>query len=171
MEFYDNHKVIINPLRIKPNYIHELTQNLLVYYTGTSRLSSKIISEQIENVENNAIKQVEAMHRMKEQARQMKEALLMGEFSRMGEILNFGWKHKKKMASRITNSLIDELYDVSLRNGATGGKISGAGGGGYLVLFCPELTRYNVIRALEGYNGNFEQFEFTDKGLTTWTIH
>lgn len=171
MEFYDNHKVIINPLRIKSNYMLELAQNLLLYYTGTSRLSSNIISEQIENVENNATQQIEAMHQMKEQARQMKEALLKGEFNKMGEILNFGWMHKKKMASRITNNLIDKLYDAALRNGATGGKISGAGGGGYLILYCPELTRYNVIDALKGFNGKFENFEFTDKGLTTWTIH
>lgn len=171
MEFYNNNRVIINPLRIKSSYLHELAQNLLVYYTGTSRLSSEIISEQIKNVENNVTQQVEAMHQMKEQARQMKEALLMGEFSKMGEILNFGWIHKKRMASRISNNLIDELYDVSLGNGATGGKISGAGGGGYLILFCPALTRYNVINALKSYNGNFERFEFTDKGLTTWTIH
>lgn len=170
MEFGSDNSVIVNPLRIKQIYMNEIAHNLLLYYTGTSRLSSKIIESQMASVRKNANQQVEAMHRLKEQAGQMKEAILKGEFWRIGEILAYGWLHKKDMAAGISNRKIDELYMAALDAGATGGKISGAGGGGYMVFYCPGTTKYSVADALKGFPGTIEPFEFTDKGLTTWTI-
>jgi len=129
MEFYDNDKVIVNPLRVKPDYINELQFNILLYYTGTSRLSSKIIEAQTQNVVQKKEKSIEAMHKLKEQAVLMKEAILKGELDKIGAILDFGWQYKKQMAEGITNPVIDEIYDIAKKAGATGGKISGAGGG------------------------------------------
>ncbi len=170
MEFWNSNKVIVNPLRINPAWINELSNNLLLFFTGTSRLSSDIIAEQVVNVEKNARKQVEAMHRLKEQARQMKDAILTGEMDLIGDILAFGWKFKKEMAGGITNDLINGIYDMAINGGATGGKISGAGGGGYMVFYCPGVSRYNVAKALSNASGHVEPFEFTKNGLTTWTI-
>ena len=170
IEFGPDGTVIVNPLRIKQMHMDEIAHNLLLYYTGTSRLSSKIIESQMESVRKNSNMQVEAMHRMKEQAQQMKEAILKGEFWRIGEILSYGWKHKKEMADGISNSEIDKLYDTAIKAGATGGKISGAGGGGYIVFYCPGTSKYSVSEALGRYSGNIEKFDFTEKGLTTWTI-
>lgn len=168
MEFYDNDRVIVNPLRIKREVINELQFNLLLYYTGTSRLSSKIIDIQIKNVETKKEKSVEAMHKLKEQAILMKEALLKGNLDEIGEILDYGWKYKKKMAEGITNPVIEEIYETAKKSGALGGKISGAGGGGFMILYCPKNTRYKVIDALQKFGGEFRRYQFTKYGVETW---
>jgi len=168
MEFYDNDKVIVNPLRIKPEIINELQFNLLLYYTGTSRLSSKIIEAQAKNVKEKKEKPIEAMHKLKEQAIMMKEAILKGELDKVGEILDFGWQYKKQMAEGITNPVIDEIYETAKKAGATGGKISGAGGGGFMIFYCPGNTRYKLIETLKKFGGEFRRYQFTKYRLTTW---
>jgi D-glycero-alpha-D-manno-heptose-7-phosphate kinase len=170
MEFFPEEKVIVNPLRIKDIYLNELAYNLVLYYTETSRLSSTIIEAQKKNVLSNNQQSITAMHRLKEQSYRMKEALLKGELDKIGEILDFGWQSKKKMATGITNTLIDEIYDTAKKNGATGGKISGAGGGGYMFFYCPDNSRHKVIQALQKFGGHSHRYEFTNAGLSTWTI-
>lgn len=170
MEFFRDDKVIVNPLRIHDKYLDELAHNLILYHTETSRLSSKIIEQQSQNVINKNSKTIEAMHKLKEQAIMMKEAILKGELDKIGEILDFGWQYKKHMASGITNPFIDEIYETAIKNGATGGKISGAGGGGFIFFYCPGLTRSTVVDALKKFGGQTKRYEFTSKGLTTWTI-
>lgn len=170
MEFYDNSKVIVNPLRIKPDYINELQFNLLLFYTDTSRLSSKIIEAQAKNVVEKKEKSIEAMHKLKKQAVLMKEAILKGEINKIGGILDFGWEYKKQMAENITNPVIDEIYRTAKNAGATGGKISGAGGGGFIMFYCPENTRYKVIEALKKFSGEFRRYQFTKYGLTSWKV-
>ena len=135
----------MNPLRIKEDYANELDINLLLYHTGTSRLSAKIIEKQAQNFgKKKGNKSVEAAHKLKEQAIMMKEALLTGQFDKLGDILDFGWHYKKQMANGISNPVIDDIYATARKAGATGGKISGAGGGGYMIFYCPKNTRYNV---------------------------
>jgi len=169
MEFYKD-KVIVNPLRIKESYLDELAHNLVLYYTDTSRLSSQIIQKQQQNVLNEDKIAIEAMHQLKNQAVMMKEALLRGNLDEIGKILDFGWKYKKQMASGITNADLDKIYNSAIENGATGGKISGAGGGGYMFFYCPGNTRYQVIEALKQFGGYAERYEFTAGGLVTWTL-
>ena len=170
MEFYADDKVIVNPLRIRQEYINELEYNLLLYYTGTSRLSARIIEKQSANFSKKSKRSVEAAHKLKEQARMMKEALLTGKLDKMGEILEFGWNYKKQTADGISNAVIDELYLAAKEAGASGGKISGAGGGGFMIFYVPGNARYAVIKALEGFGGTFHRFSFTERGLTSWTI-
>lgn len=170
MEFYKDDKVIVNPLRIKDKYLHELENNLVLYYTSTSRLSSSIISEQQKNVKEKKDASIEAMHHLKEQAVMMKEALLRGAIDRIGEILDFGFQHKKNMAKGISNSQLDDIYEAAKRAGATGGKISGAGGGGFMIFYCPQNTRHAVITALEAFGGNVKRYHFTGHGVQTWSI-
>lgn len=170
MEFDADDKVIVNPLRIRENYLQELEFNLVLYYTGTSRLSSTIIAGQIENLQNQSAQSLEGMHRLKEQAFMMKEALLTGHLDRMGDILDYGWKFKKDTAADISNPAIDEIYSAATRAGAMGGKISGAGGGGYMMFYCPGNTRYSVINALESFGGEVHRLQFCERGVTTWQI-
>jgi D-glycero-alpha-D-manno-heptose-7-phosphate kinase len=170
MEFSANDKVIVNPLRIKDIYLNELAHNLVLFYTQTSRLSSKIIEAQSANVVSKNQRSIEAMHQLKKQSVMMKEALLKGDLDHIGEILDFGWKYKKQMADEITNPLLDEIYKTARKNGASGGKISGAGGGGFMVFYCPGETRYRVIEALKQFGGESKRYDFTPVGLTTWTI-
>ena len=100
----------------------------------------------------------------------MKEAILMGELDRMGEILNFGWQNKKRMARGITNPDIDKIYDSAMAAGASGGKVSGAGGGGFIMFYCPGTAKHTVMQMLAGLGGRTRRFNFTEAGLTTWKI-
>jgi D-glycero-alpha-D-manno-heptose-7-phosphate kinase len=170
MEFYNNDKVIVNPLRIRPEYMHELGNNLVLYFTATSRESAAIIKEQVKNVHNKNEKSIEAMHQLKEQAKMMKEALLKGRLHQFGEILNFGFEQKRKMADNISNSNIEAIYNAAKQAGATGGKISGAGGGGFMIFYCPGNTRYKVIETLLSFGGEVKNYAFTKYGLTSWVI-
>lgn len=169
MEFYAD-KVIVNPLRIKEAYLDELAHNLVLYYTDTSRHSSAIIKQQQQNVVNNDMAAIEAMHQLKRQALMMKEALLKGKLDEIGKILDYGWEFKKQMAPGITNINLDKLYDAALSSGATGGKISGAGGGGYMFFYCPGNARYRVIETLKQFGGSVERYDFTTTGLVSRTL-
>lgn len=170
MEFYQDDKVVVNPLRIRPEYLHELENNLLLYFTGSSRESAAIINEQVKNVTNQQQTSIEAMHQLKEQARVMKEALLKGELYKFGEILDFGFQQKRKMAANISNSHIEAVYNAAKAAGATGGKISGAGGGGFMIFYCPGNTRYAVIDALGEFGGEVKKYSFIKYGLTSWSF-
>lgn len=169
MEFLANDKVIVNPLQLKDEILYELEFNLLLYFTATQRLSATIINEQVKNVKDKNEKSVDAMHNLKEQAQQMKDSLLRGELNKIGEILHFGWTNKKQMAHSISNELIDNVYTKAITTGATGGKISGAGGGGFMFFYCPGVTKVKVAKAIEGLGGRVQSFKFTQQGLTTWT--
>jgi len=170
MEFYANDKVIVNPLRVKEKYLDELACNLVLYHTGTSRLSGLIIEEQRKNVMAGNEKSIEAMLKLKEQSIMMKEALLTGNIDKIGEILDFGWRFKKNMAQGITNPMIDDIYHAALSAGATGGKVSGAGGGGFIFFYCPGNTRDAVIKALQQFGGQAKRYEFVTGGLRSWSI-
>lgn len=170
IEFYADDKVIVNPLRIKEKYLNEMQFCTVLYYTGTSRLSSTIIDMQVRNISEKKGKPVEAMHQLKDQAIRMKEAILRGELDEIGEIMNQGWKSKKETAEGISNPAIEEIYEAAIKAGATGGKISGAGGGGFMFFYCPGQSRYKVIERLEQFGGEISKFQFTNKGVTTWTV-
>jgi len=170
MEFYEDDKVIVNPLRIKSQYLHELENNLVLYFTATSRESAFIIDEQVKNVNNKNEKSIEAMHQLKEQAKMMKEALLKGRLDEFGAILDFGFQQKRRMASNISNSRIEEIYESTKKAGATGGKISGAGGGGFMIFYCPGNTHHNVVEKLKEFGGEVKNYTFTKYGLTTWSV-
>ena len=170
MEFYSGDKVIVNPLRIRQEYLFELENNLLLYYTSTSRESAEIIRKQSRNVVDKKDRSIDAMHQLKEQAQQMKEALLKGKLAEIGEILDFGFQQKKQMAEGISNPLMEDIYSTAMAAGATGGKISGAGGGGFMIFYCPANTKYKVIRQLERFGGRHRNYQFVKHGLKTWTI-
>jgi len=170
MEFYDNDKVIVNPLRIRSQYMHELENNLVLYFTATSRESATIIKEQVKNVNNKDEKSIEAMHQLKEQAKMMKEALLKGKLDEFGEILDYGFQQKRKMAANISNSAIEEIYEAAKNAGATGGKISGAGGGGFMIFYCPGNTNHAVKEALLQFGGEVKNYTFTTYGLSSWNV-
>ena len=110
------------------------------------------------------------MHQLKEQSRMMKEALLRGKVHDIGAILDYGFRFKKQMAAGISNDRMDSIYEAALQAGATGGKISGAGGGGFMMFYCPDNTRYAVQDALKDFGGEFRDYQFTERGLFTWNL-
>ena len=170
MEFYGQDQVIVNPLRVKKEYLFELENNLLLYYTATSRESAKIIEKQRRNVVDKAEKSIEAMHQLKHQSSRMKEALLKGRLNEIGEILDFGFQQKRQMAEGISNNLMEDIYAAAKQAGATGGKVSGAGGGGFMIFYCPGITKFQVTSALAPFGGQAKSYQFVDHGLTSWTI-
>lgn len=170
MEFYEGNKVVVNPLRIKTELIEELQLNLILYYTQKTRESSTIIKQQMENTLNNKTEAVEAMHTIKEQAFLMKQALLKEDLNELGVILNQSWENKKRMAKGITNPVIDEIYASVIEAGAIGGKISGAGGGGFMIFYCTDESKFRVTKTLSKFGGEVKSYQFTNKGLTHWTV-
>ena len=170
MEFYKDDKVIVNPLRIRKKYVNELQNNIVLFYTGTSRESAKIIDKQASAINQNAQDKVEATLKVKEQSIKMKEALLRGELDKIGEILHLGWEFKKQMAEGITNPHIEELYNAAINAGSNGGKISGAGGGGFMFFYCPENSKFDVIDAISSKGIKVTPYEFSMTGLYSYSI-
>ncbi|GAB6010892.1 GHMP family kinase ATP-binding protein [Viscerimonas tarda] len=168
MEFYSADRVIVNPLRIRSEIINELSNNLLLYYTNSSRNSGDIIEKQQKNVAEQKSKSLESMHLIKQQAYELKEAILKNKLDDIGSILHAGWSHKRNMADGISTPLFEDLYNTAMNAGSTGGKISGAGGGGYVFFYCPNNTRFAVAQALEHLGGKVQPYSFTKKGLETW---
>lgn len=169
MEFYAEDRVIVNPLRVKSELIWELNYHLLLFYTKTTRESSKIIEIQQTNFKKAVPEVIEASHQLKQQAIKMKESLLTGKLSKIGEILDANWKYKRLLASGISNPKIDNIYKVATEAGASGGKISGAGGGGFMIFYCPGNSKFEVIDRLKEVGVINQMYNFQDKGLETWT--
>jgi D-glycero-alpha-D-manno-heptose-7-phosphate kinase len=161
-------QVIVNPLRIRDSTINELELNLLLCYTGVTRESANIIADQTSRVQSAESQALEGLRAQKALAVQMKAALLRGELDAFGELLGQAWSEKKKMSPLITNSLIDEAYELALRHGAAGGKVTGAGGGGYILFYCDFTRKHRVAEALEKLGAEVTEFSFERKGLTTW---
>jgi D-glycero-alpha-D-manno-heptose-7-phosphate kinase len=170
MEFYKDDKVIVNPLRIRKKYVNELQNNIVLFYTGTSRESAKIIDKQASAINQNAQDKIDATLKVKEQSIKMKEALLRGELDKIGEILHRGWEFKKQMAEGITNPHIEELYNAAIKAGSNGGKISGAGGGGFMFFYCPENSKFDVIDAISSKGIEVTPYEFSMTGLYSYSI-
>jgi len=171
MEFYSQDRSIINSLRIKNWIICELEASLLLFFTGISRESAKIIADQSANVNSGSIESIEAMHGIKREAIEMKEALLRGSFGNLAESMQRGWENKKRSSASISNSFIDEVYQDALKSGALAGKVSGAGGGGFMLFLVPTEKRVNLIRALSKYNGEISNCHFTNTGCQAWRVY
>lgn len=170
MEFYTGDRVIVNPLRVKNWIIQELEASMILYFTGMSRESARIIDEQTRNVTNREQKSVDAMHQLKDDALVMKEALLKGEMPDFASVLGRSWEAKKNMAHSITNPYIDAVYEAAIKAGALSGKISGAGGGGFMMLMVDPVSKRDVIRQLDSFDGHVVNFHFTKHGTVGWKI-
>jgi D-glycero-alpha-D-manno-heptose-7-phosphate kinase len=170
MEFAPNNKVIINPLRIKTWIKDELEARIILYYTGISRSSELIINDQVKNTQDNDSLAIEAMHRVKETALNMKEAVLKGDMIRFGEILSSSWENKKKMSNKISSPHIEEIFTRAMENGAIAGKVSGAGGGGFMMLFVDPIDKVKVINSLETLSGYVVNFNFSNGGCHCWKV-
>lgn len=170
MEFYAEDRVVVNPLRIKDWICAELESSLVLYFTGVSRASAQIIDEQSRNVREGRQGSVDAMHRLKEEASHMKEALLRGDLVRLAEVMQAGWQAKKNSAASISNPAIDAVECLAFKNGARAAKVSGAGGGGFMMFVCDPSDRVRLVRALRGAGGTVYDSHFTPYGATSWKL-
>ncbi|SDA36898.1 dehydrogenase [Sphingomonas sp. NFR15] len=168
IEFYADDRVVVNPLRIRSSTLWELESSLLLFYTGISRESARIIADQSKNLTQGVTKTVDAMHALKAEAVRMKECILRGDFENLVETMRAGWASKKNLASSISNPHLDEVFEAALDAGASAGKISGAGGGGFMMFFVPPERRMSVIDALGRYPGQVSNCHFTEQGSESW---
>jgi D-glycero-alpha-D-manno-heptose-7-phosphate kinase len=160
--------VVVNPLRINSSTVNELEYNLLMCYTGKTRMSANIVANQTKSYVTRQKKVVAALDEMKELTIQMKNLLLRGKLAEFGALLHEAWLSKKNLDPNITNSQIDILYETARKYGALGGKILGAGGGGYLLLYCPFDKKHVIAKELEQAGGQVVPFSFGQRGLEVW---
>jgi D-glycero-alpha-D-manno-heptose-7-phosphate kinase len=170
MEFYAEGRTIVNPLRIKTWILCELEASLVLFYTGVSRESAKIISDQSNNLKQGHVDALEAMHGIKREASVMKECLLKGDFKGIVDSMLLGWENKKRSAKTVSNPHIDEIYDAAIKAGASAGKVSGAGGGGFMMFYVPPEKRMSLIHTLNRFDGQVSNCHFTKNGTMAWKI-
>ena len=170
IEFWDEERVVVNPLRVPADVTNELHGSLLLCYTGITRKSGGILRRQVEGYVSGRRESVESLERIKELTLELKEALLTGDLERFAEVLDASWHAKRRLTEGITNERIDELYAEARRAGALAGKLLGAGGGGYLLLFCPFDLRQSVGEAMERAGARVVNFHFEERGVQTWRV-
>lgn len=170
IEFGPGDRVLVNPLRIKDWVLNELEASTVLFYTGQSRESAKIIEQQIANTKVSRSDTTSAMFELKRDAQAMKEAILVGDLNAYANILGRSWEAKKRLAGTVTNPTLDEIYERALAAGALAGKISGAGGGGFFMFYVPPRSRMAVIRELSKYQGEVVNFHFTNVGAQSWIL-
>lgn len=172
MEFGKNGNVLVNPLRIKDSVSSELEASALLFYSGESRLSGEIIAEQSRNVQSGNRQAIDAMHQVKQEAFRMKEALLRGDFKLLHDVLRTSWEAKKRMASQIVNERLEMLYAKALEAGAHCARISGAGGGGFMIFLTDPMRKDQVAEALRHCenNGIVYGCHFTADGARAWRV-
>jgi D-glycero-alpha-D-manno-heptose-7-phosphate kinase len=168
IEFHGENKVIVNPLRIDPSIVHELEYNTMLVFTGATRLSSGIIGSQVSGYTERRGGVMEAMSRMKTLAIEAKDALVTGQLSVLGDILHEEWTQKKRTADSVTTPHIEEMYDEARHLGAVGGKVSGAGGGGFMFLICPFDRKPAVTEQLVRMGGQVFPVAFEPEGMQAW---
>jgi len=167
IEFHPD-AVVVNPLRMDQETLNELEYSLLLCYTGGTRLSGRILERQIASYVERRAGVVEALEAQKALAVALKNALLRRQLWDFGGLLHEAWETKKRLDQGISNPRIDEMYDEARRAGAVGGKLLGAGGGGYLLLYCRFDRKHRVAETLERLGGQVVEFGFESRGLQTW---
>lgn len=170
MEFSADDRVLVNPLRVKPWIVNELESSLMLFYTGVSRASAGIIDRQILNMEQHAAATTRAFLAVKQEAVDMKAALLKGDFRIFVESMRRGWASKKLTATGVSNELVDTIYERALAAGAQAGKVSGAGGGGFMMFFVDPALRPRVAQAMRDLPGQVYGFHFTPTGSQAWRL-
>jgi D-glycero-alpha-D-manno-heptose-7-phosphate kinase len=158
--------VDVNRVRIPEDTLNELQYCTLLCYTGTPRESARIIESQVDSFKSG--QNEEALDRSKEIAVEMKRALERGNIHQAGELLDVSWAYKKQFSSKITNPMIDKLYNAAKSAGAVGGKVSGAGGGGFMYFICDYDRKYNVAQELQKLGARVTDYMFEPNGVISW---
>jgi D-glycero-alpha-D-manno-heptose-7-phosphate kinase len=162
--------VIVNPLRLRQSHLNEFESSLVICFTGQSRASADIIRQQVGGLSALDEDTLLAMHEIKEHALAMKGRILSGDVRGMADVLMASWLSKKRTATSVSNDLVERLLEVALSAGAWAGKVSGAGGGGFLMLIVDPEKRYNLIRKLNEAGGSASAVKLTFEGAEGWAV-
>jgi D-glycero-alpha-D-manno-heptose-7-phosphate kinase len=163
-------RVVVNGLRLSADVLNELEYNLLLCHTGGVRLSSHIIEDQVARYERQESESIDALRQIKALTIEMKNAILNRRLDLIGEMLDLEWHHKKRMSDRISTPHLDELYQLARSEGALGGKITGAGGGGYMLLYTPFDRKHQVREAMRAAGCEIHEVALEPLGLQTWRV-
>jgi D-glycero-alpha-D-manno-heptose-7-phosphate kinase len=163
-------RVVVNGLKVHPDTMNELEYNLLLVHTGKVRLSSNIIADQVARYERHETSTTEALRELKRLTIEMKNVVLSGRLDGLGELLDQEWQHKKQMSPKISTTELDDLYALACRHGALGGKITGAGGGGHMLLYCPFDRKHEIREAMRAAGCEIHDFALDPRGLQTWRV-
>lgn len=161
---FDAAGTTVSPLRLPLEVRDQLERSILLFFTGSSRNAASILSQQRRSSERDEPKVIESLHGIKRDALEVRQALREGRIRRVGEILHHSWQRKKQLAPGVSNERIDQLYQTALEHGAVGGKIAGAGGGGFLLLYCEPENQNEVTTVLESEGLTRMDFHFDDGG-------
>lgn len=168
IEFRSETDVVVNPLRVEPRILSELEFNMLLVYTGATRVSAKIIASQIAGLSEKRAVISDAMDEMKRLTLKAKDALLTGRLDEFASILHEEWLAKKRTSDAVSTPRIEELYEEARRLGVVGGKVSGAGGGGFMFLYCPFDRRPDVTKRLMELGCEVTPVAFVPTGMESW---
>jgi D-glycero-alpha-D-manno-heptose-7-phosphate kinase len=168
IEFLTDGRVVVNPLRVAHWIRNEFEASLVVAFSGRSRSSSEVVEQQTSQMVAKSRDALNALHQLKADAAEMKNLLLRGHIRQMAELLNHSWEAKKRTASAVSNASIDELYMLARASGALGGKVSGAGGGGFMMLICRPEDRLSLIEALNKAGAAAEPVKLSEAGCEAW---
>jgi len=164
LTFDKNGDVLVEPLRISREALDQLEGNTLLFFTGKQRSASEILSEQDEKSKQDAPEMIRNLHQIKEIGLETRKYLERGEVDMLGELLHVHWETKKKRSQKMSDPFIDECYEVARKNGATGGKLIGAGGGGFLMFYCENNHKPNLIKTMQEMGLRWERFQFDFDG-------
>ena len=164
ISFHKDGATLVEPLNLAPELVQELQSSLLLFFTGASHHSWSILEEQEKSVRGTNSSTAEYLHEIRELVEPTSKALLAGELRDFGLLLHKGWQTKKRLSSKVSNDRINEMYETALRCGALGGKITGAGGGGFLLLFCERQHQPRVREVLGAIGAREMGFEFDFQG-------
>lgn len=158
--FLPNDQVEVWPLRISSETLYNLEDNLLLFFTGQSRSASEILIDQDTKTKQNNKEMIENLHFVKDLGRQSKDALEKGDLAEFGKLLDIHWQHKRKRSPNMSNGAVDEWYTLAMKNGALGGKLIGAGGGGFLMFYTEEKPRLRHVMRKAGLQEVRFRFDF-----------
>ena len=160
-EFLPDDRVVAEPLKIASETLANLEDNLLLFFTGASRSAAEVLRDQDRRTRDNASEMLENLHHTKQLGHASRDALLAGDLRKFADLMHVHWEHKKKRSPGISSSRIDEMYELARANGALGGKLIGAGGGGFLMLYTEDKTRLRAAMRSAGLHEVRLQFDFS----------
>ena len=161
---FTKEQIYVEPIQINKSTFDELQENLVLFFVGNTRKNSIVLSSQLQNVKEKRKETIESLHYVKGLSEEMNSALKQSDITHFGELLHKGWVAKKKFAKGVSNEDVDKMYDVALENGALGGKLTGAGGGGHMLFYCEKSKHDGFIQKMEDIGLKHIRFKFNNDG-------
>ena len=161
---FTKEQIYVEPIQINKSTFDEFQENLVLFFVGNTRKNTVVLSSQLQNVKEKRKETIEALHYVKGLSEEMNSALKQSDITHFGELLHKGWLAKKKFAKGVSNEDVDKIYDAALENGALGGKLTGAGGGGHMLFYCEKLKQNRLIEKMKNIGLKHIKFKFNRDG-------